>query len=128
MNISYKKKEELKTLITEWLNRNSIDILDQAEVLTGFEKVMYPEAASTPKTPIEKLHLSARAHNPLCSANIMYVEDLVEKNFHRLIKLRNFGLGSFLEVREKLQAKGFKLDEGWKMPGDKQRGWVPDIR
>jgi hypothetical protein len=80
-----------------------------------------------PKTPIEKLHLSTRAENPLRDANIEYVEDLIKMNFHQLMKLRHFGKGSFHEVRKKLQDRGFKLDAGWKMPGSSNRGWVPDI-
>jgi DNA-directed RNA polymerase subunit alpha len=54
-----------------------------------------------------------RAYNCLEAENIQTVRDLVGRTEEEMLKVRNFGKTSLVEIREKLQELGLKLG----MPG-----------
>jgi len=72
------------------------------------------------KTPLEDMDLSVRAFNCLKAAKISSLEELVQFNTNDLLKFRNFGKKSLVEIEALLIEKGlgfgmdlakFKLDE-----------------
>jgi DNA-directed RNA polymerase subunit alpha len=72
------------------------------------------------KTSLEDLDLSVRAYNCLKAAKINSLGELVKYDTHELLKFRNFGKKSLVEIEELLQGKGltfgmdlskYKLDE-----------------
>ncbi|NBC10058.1 MAG: DNA-directed RNA polymerase subunit alpha [Bacteroidetes bacterium] len=72
------------------------------------------------KTSLEDLDLSVRAYNCLKAAKINTLAELVKYDTHELLKFRNFGKKSLVEIEELLQDKGltfgmdlskYKLDE-----------------
>jgi DNA-directed RNA polymerase subunit alpha len=72
------------------------------------------------KTPLEDLDLSVRAFNCLKAAKINTLEELVTFNTNDLLKFRNFGKKSLVEIEALLHEKGlsfgmdlakYKLDE-----------------
>lgn len=72
------------------------------------------------KTSLEDLDLSVRAYNCLKAAKINTLSELVKYDTHELLKFRNFGKKSLVEIEELLNIKGltfgmdlskYKLDE-----------------
>ena len=72
------------------------------------------------KTSLEDLDLSVRAYNCLKAAKINSLADLVRYETHELLKFRNFGKKSLVEIEELLVEKSlhfgmdlskYKLDE-----------------
>lgn len=72
------------------------------------------------KTSLEDLDLSVRAYNCLKAAKINTLGEMVKYDMHELLKFRNFGKKSLVEIEELLQDKGltfgmdlskYKLDE-----------------
>ncbi len=72
------------------------------------------------KTSLEDLDLSVRAYNCLKAAKINTLAELVKYDTHELLKFRNFGKKSLVEIEELLQEKNltfgmdlskYKLDE-----------------
>jgi DNA-directed RNA polymerase subunit alpha len=72
------------------------------------------------KTSLEDLDLSVRAYNCLKAAKINSLGELVKFDTHELLKFRNFGKKSLVEIEELLNIKGltfgmdlskYKLDE-----------------
>ncbi len=72
------------------------------------------------KTSLEDLDLSVRAYNCLKAAKINTLGELVKYDMHELLKFRNFGKKSLVEIEELLQNKDltfgmdlskYKLDE-----------------
>ena len=59
---------------------------------------------------INDLELSVRAVNCLSSAQIHYLGELVEKTESQMLKYRNFGKKSLLEIKEKLNDYGLGLE------------------
>ncbi|MFH1651375.1 MAG: DNA-directed RNA polymerase subunit alpha [Chloroflexota bacterium] len=60
--------------------------------------------------PVEQLDLSVRTMNCLRRSNIATVGELIGKGAKELLKLRNFGQKSFLEIEEKLEGMGLSLN------------------
>jgi DNA-directed RNA polymerase subunit alpha len=72
------------------------------------------------KTSLEDMDLSVRAYNCLKAAKINSLSELVQYETHELLKFRNFGKKSLVEIEELLVNKGlsfgmdlskYKLDE-----------------
>ena len=72
------------------------------------------------KTTLEDLDLSVRAYNCLKAAKINSLGEMVQYETHELLKFRNFGKKSLVEIEELLTTKGlhfgmdlakYKLDE-----------------
>lgn len=60
---------------------------------------------------IEELDLSVRSYNCLKRANINKVEELTEKTEEDMMKVRNLGKKSLVEVQQKLASLGLSLKE-----------------
>ncbi len=58
------------------------------------------------KTSLEDLDLSVRAYNCLKAAKINTLGEMVKFDTHELLKFRNFGKKSLVEIEELLQTKG----------------------
>ena len=58
------------------------------------------------KTSLEDLDLSVRAYNCLKAAKINSLAEMVKYDTHELLKFRNFGKKSLVEIEELLQEKG----------------------
>ena len=58
---------------------------------------------------IEDLDLSVRSYNCLMRAGIQYVRQLVDFSEHDLLNIRNFGVKSIEEVKDKLETMGLGL-------------------
>ncbi|MFM2395060.1 MAG: hypothetical protein RLZZ546_3043 [Bacteroidota bacterium] len=58
------------------------------------------------KTSLEDLDLSVRAYNCLKAAKINSLGEMVKFDTHELLKFRNFGKKSLVEIEELLQLKG----------------------
>ncbi len=58
------------------------------------------------KTPLEDLDLSVRAYNCLKAAKINSLADLVEYDTNELLKFRNFGKKSLVEIEALINEKG----------------------
>ena len=58
-------------------------------------------------TPITKIGLSTRALNCMKRADIGFAEQLVKMEIEQLFKLRNFGIVTLHEIKEKLKNFGF---------------------
>ncbi|HWB64659.1 MAG TPA: DNA-directed RNA polymerase subunit alpha [Chitinophagales bacterium] len=61
------------------------------------------------KTPLEDLDLSVRAFNCLKAAKINTLEELVQFNTNDLLKFRNFGKKSLVEIEALLHEKGLSF-------------------
>ncbi|HDS74522.1 MAG TPA: DNA-directed RNA polymerase subunit alpha, partial [Firmicutes bacterium] len=60
-------------------------------------------------TKVEELDLSMRSINCLRAAGIMSVEELVVKSESDMLKYRNFGRKSLIELGEKLEEHGLRF-------------------
>src|SRR6185436_7942570 len=58
------------------------------------------------KTPLEDLDLSVRAYNCLKAAKISSLSELVKYDTNELLKFRNFGRKSLMEIEALIQEKG----------------------
>jgi len=65
------------------------------------------------KTPLEDMDLSVRAFNCLKAAKITSLEELVQFDENELLKFRNFGKKSLVEIKQLLNEKG--LDFGMEL-------------
>jgi DNA-directed RNA polymerase subunit alpha len=110
-------------------------IMIQHLMLITDENITFDDATSSPddivdehilhmrkllKTSLEDLDLSVRAYNCLKAAKINTLAELVRYDTHELLKFRNFGKKSLVEIEELLQVKNltfgmdlskYKLDE-----------------
>jgi DNA-directed RNA polymerase subunit alpha len=62
------------------------------------------------KTPIAELELSVRSANCLREAAIRTIGELVQKTPQELLKYRNFGKKSLVEIEELLKGMGLSLE------------------
>ncbi len=65
--------------------------------------------------PISALDLSVRAYNCLEAENIRTLHDLVSRSEEEMLKVRNFGKTSLVEIKQKLE--NFGLELGMAIPG-----------
>ena len=72
--------------------------------------------------PISALDLSVRAYNCLESENIKSICDLVRRNEEDMLKVRNFGKTSLVEIKKKLEEFGLSL--GMNIPDGGGDGFV----
>ncbi len=59
---------------------------------------------------VDELELSVRSYNCLKNANIRTIRDLVQKSEAEMLKTKNFGKKSLMEIREVLAEMGLTLD------------------
>ena len=58
---------------------------------------------------MDELDLSVRSANCLQNADIKYVGELVQRTEHEMLKTKNFGRKSLLEIKEILTGMGLSL-------------------
>ncbi|MFH1485347.1 MAG: DNA-directed RNA polymerase subunit alpha [Chloroflexota bacterium] len=61
--------------------------------------------------PVEQLNLSVRTFNCLRRANITKAGEILERSEEDLLKIKNFGQKSLMELRERLQSMGLLTPE-----------------
>ncbi|MDR2605968.1 MAG: DNA-directed RNA polymerase subunit alpha [Oscillospiraceae bacterium] len=123
-NVDYDKLTiELKTDGTltakEALSTAGDILVDHFSLFTDLSEVKARKIVSVDKSEnsqsnllsmtIEELDLSVRSFNCLKRANINTVEDLVQKTEEEMIKVRNLGRKSLVEVINKMQMLGLSL-------------------
>ena len=81
----------------------------------NIEGVDHPDQNDSLFKCIDELELSVRATNCLRSANITTVGELVQKTENEMLKTKNFGKKSLVEIRQVLQE--MNLDFGMKLDG-----------
>jgi len=59
--------------------------------------------------PVDELELSVRAHNCLKAANIKTIGDLVRREESEMLKFRNFGRKSLMELAEVLEDRQLRF-------------------
>ena len=77
--------------------------------LNTFIKEHNLEYIDTETISIEELNLSTRLYHILCCAYIETVDDILKLNYKDLMKIRNFGVGSYKELMDALKLKGFDI-------------------
>jgi DNA-directed RNA polymerase subunit alpha len=92
-------------LITD--DKIKFDDLDKKDEIVVDEQVL--QMRKLLKTPIEDLTLSVRAYNCLRSAKIESLGNLVKYNTTDLLKFRNFGRKSLVEIEALLTEKGLSF-------------------
>ena len=85
--------------------------LDQASE-AGVERPSLVVSPEIYQTPIERLELSPRTLNCLKRAHITKVGEVLEMADEELLKIRNFGEKSLVELRDKLAERGITTQRG----------------
>lgn len=83
--------------------------LDEKEI---FEEEIVKKESENKLIPISVLGLSVRGNNGLRRKGIEYINDLVKMNYEELKQVKNLGEKTVVEIKEKLEAHGYKLAEG----------------
>lgn len=110
---------------------------DQVSVLINFdvdeieqtESVQEPEAEQLNENLfrcVDELDLSVRSANCLQNADIKYIGELVQRSESEMLKTKNFGRKSLLEIKELLTEMGLAL--GIKLPGFPDRESLDRMR
>jgi len=110
---------------------------DQVSVLINFdvEEIESQEAASEPEGEplnenlfrcVDELDLSVRSANCLQNADIKYIGELVQRTEAEMLKTKNFGRKSLLEIKELLGEMGLSL--GMRLPGFPDRETLDRMR
>lgn len=102
------------------ISRASAILIEQFTPFVDFVKISQMEAEerairlSIPdekyNMPVEQLDLSVRTMNCLRRSNITTVGELIGKGTKELLKLRNFGQKSYMEIEDRLAAIGLSLN------------------
>lgn len=93
---------------------------EAVSIITRYEQQLFEEYSKTVeyrekhlskllKTDIEDLGLSARAFNRLKAAKINNLEELVQFDTNELLRIRNFGKVSLVEIEAILIEKGLRF-------------------
>ena len=86
-----------------------IDLSDAVEIIEDVVVEETPDTSEILSMKIEDMELSVRSFNCLKRAGINTVEDLCNKTESEMMKIRNLGNKSLVEVHEKLEAMGLSL-------------------
>jgi DNA-directed RNA polymerase subunit alpha len=104
-------KEASKIMVQHLLlltdEKISLDVQEVKKEVVVDEHSMYMKKLL--KTPLEDLDLSVRAFNCLKTAKIETLEELVQFDTNDLLKFRNFGRKSLVEIEELLVEKGLSF-------------------
>lgn len=107
----YAIKEASKILVQHLLlltdEKISLDVQEVKKEVVVDEHSIYMKKLL--KTPLEDLDLSVRAFNCLKTAKIETLEELVQFDTNDLLKFRNFGRKSLVEIEELLVEKGLSF-------------------
>ena len=86
-----------------------IDLSDAVEIIEDVVVEEIPDTSEILSMKIEDMELSVRSFNCLKRAGINTVEDLCNKTESEMMKIRNLGNKSLVEVHERLEAMGLSL-------------------
>ena len=86
-----------------------IDLSDAVEIIEDVVVEETPDTSEILSMKIEDMELSVRSFNCLKRAGINSVEDLCNKTESEMMKIRNLGNKSLVEVHERLEAMGLSL-------------------
>lgn len=86
-----------------------IDLSDAVEIIEDVVVEETPDTSEILSMKIEDMELSVRSFNCLKRAGINTVEDLCNKTESEMMKIRNLGNKSLVEVHERLEALGLSL-------------------
>lgn len=86
-----------------------IDLSDAVEIIEDVVVKETPDTSEILSMKIEDMELSVRSFNCLKRAGINTVEDLCNKTESEMMKIRNLGNKSLVEVHERLEAMGLSL-------------------
>ena len=86
-----------------------IDLSDAVEIIEDVVVEETPDTSEILSMKIEDMELSVRSLNCLKRAGINTVEDLCNKTESEMMKIRNLGNKSLVEVHERLEAMGLSL-------------------
>ena len=86
-----------------------IDLSDAVEIIEDVVVEETPDTSEILSMKIEDMELSVRSFNCLKRAGIKTVEDLCNKTESEMMKIRNLGNKSLVEVHERLEAMGLSL-------------------
>ena len=86
-----------------------IDLSDAVEIIEDVVVEETPDTSEILSMKIEDMELSVRSFNCLKRAGINTVEDLCNKTESEMMKIRNLGNKSLVEVHERLEAMGVSL-------------------
>ena len=86
-----------------------IDLSDAVEIIEDVVVEETPDTSEILSMKIEDMELSVRSFNCLKRACINTVEDLCNKTESEMMKIRNLGNKSLVEVHERLEAMGLSL-------------------
>lgn len=85
------------------------DLSDAVEIIEDVVVEETPDTSEILSMKIEDMELSVRSFNCLKRAGINTVEDLCNKTESEMMKIRNLGNKSLVEVHERLEAMGLSL-------------------
>lgn len=86
-----------------------IDLSDAVEIIEDVVVEETPDTSEILSMKIEDMELSVRSFNCLKRAGINTVEDLCNKTESEMMKIRNLGNKSLVEVHERLESMGLSL-------------------
>ena len=89
---------------------NIVDEPMPKEAATATKEIPYADLVDILANSIDHLELSVRANNCLRAAGISYVYELVQKTEEELLKTKNFGRKSLMEIKETLANLGLGLN------------------
>lgn len=89
---------------------NIVDEPMPKEAATATKEIPYADLVDILANSIDHLELSVRANNCLRAAGISYVYELVQKTEEELLKTKNFGRKSLMEIKETLTNLGLGLN------------------
>lgn len=87
-----------------------VDIEEEPEVIPEEPDQDFTAFYAHLNRSVDELELSVRSYNCLKNANIRTIRDLVQKSESEMLKTKNFGKKSLMEIREVLAEMGLTLD------------------
>ena len=98
----------------------------EAPVLPPVETKPVVAVVAQPRRSIHELELSLRSENCLLRVGIEYIDDLLQRSHDDLLKIRNLGKKSLVEIENKLEELGLQLSAVSMYPDDEVLGDFSD--
>ncbi|MBR2209535.1 MAG: DNA-directed RNA polymerase subunit alpha [Synergistaceae bacterium] len=101
---------------------DKISNVGETSVLPPVEPKPVVAAVEPPRRSIHELELSLRSENCLLRVGIEYIDDLLQRSHDDLLKIRNLGKKSLVEIENKLEELGLQLSTVSMYPDDEVLG------